>query len=520
VALVPVLLASRGLTGEKDPTRIRVGDLSIAENVDFGEANLLQKEGGAVKVNSVALTGGPIMAGFDWWPTATVQRRVVATALQSGAATGKLYKDDMTGAFATTLFTGLPAGRVFMVEAGAETVGRAKKLFVFTGSPFANGIQVQVLAADGATTANLATPPADWTGAQFPGFGFLFRGQLAGGGNANSPHILYLSTGGDHEDFTGAGSGFLFVYPGEGRGLMGGITALGRGWLFKDTGIYFVNDAASSLTGWYVQPANYEHGITSPHALAQVDGATLAFLSCTTESIVLMQESSGTLTGVSFVDLYKALGLSTKIRSLLSGLTTYWGQLRWYPTRKQLHVTAQSAPEEANLGNRRVVIDFNSERTRVEVSNKENCSAIWMEEDSDRLARPRAGDASGFVRKLDQLARTVDGVNYTLRLRTTPTDFSDLDGGYMVKKLFTRLHLEFEDSGDYNLPITVYVDNRTIGTVQFNQSGAGGGAALVHKERAIAGEGRYFSMLVEEATDKNPRLARAWVEFEPTSVNQ
>ncbi|HEY3240082.1 MAG TPA: hypothetical protein VGL92_10995, partial [Acidimicrobiia bacterium] len=117
--LAPILLAARGLTGEQDPSRLKTGDLIRAQNVNFSQGNLAEKEGGSSKINAVALTGAPaIMAGAEWWPTSSTQRRVVATA------DGKLYKDDMTGAFATTLKAGLGATKLTqMVEGGGESAG-------------------------------------------------------------------------------------------------------------------------------------------------------------------------------------------------------------------------------------------------------------------------------------------------------------------------------------------------------------------------------------------------------------
>ena len=521
MALIPIFLSSRGLSGEKDPTRIRTGDLLVAENVDFGPTGLLQKDGGASKLNTAAVSGTPrIIAGMDYWPGATSQRRLIA------CADGTLYKDDqapaVTPAFATQLKTGLATDRrVQILDGGQEGVGSASKAFFFNGAD-----PVQVLSGDGATTAALATPPTDWTGANHPRFGFLFRGNLLAGGNDNRPHVLYASLVTNQEDFTAVGTYQLYVYPGESQRLVAGVTALGRGWVWKyPTGVYWINDAASAVTGWYVQPASREYGaIDSPHCVQQVDDTTVAFLSHTGR-LILMQESSGTLSGVTFVDLTKALALQQLMRDTTNLSRLPWSQLRWYADKKQLHVTYAGAG--ATIQNRRMVIDFNGERTRAEMSAKETCESLWMEDDADRIPRPVAGDNVGYVRFLDQAARTVDGSPYRLRIQTSPTDFSDLDGGFAVLKNFYRLHLEYEATGNYDVTATIYIDGVSKGAVTFSMGGGSGavlpftlpavlgGTELRRRSRDICGQGYYFSLDLQEATTNNPKLGRAWVECEP-----
>jgi hypothetical protein len=151
---------------------------------------------------------------------------------------------------------------------------------------------------------------------------------------------------------------------------------------------------------------------------------------------------------------------------------------------------------------------------------------MWFEKDADGIFRPVIGDNAGFIRATDQNTRTVDAAAYTLRLESVPSDFSDIDQNFMVKKLFYRLHMEFEPSGDYDVPVDVFVDGKLIGTVNFNQAGAGtifpftlpavlGNSSLRRRQRAIAGEGYYIHLLVRESTSNNPQLARFWVEFDP-----
>lgn len=520
--MAPVLLSQRGMTGERDPYRLKTGDLITASNVNYGVGNLAEKDGGSSKINSVAITGSPtVLTGHDWWPNPSTQRRVIATS------DGKLLKDDMTGAYATTLKSGLTTNRItHMVDAGAESAGRNRKLFMPNGAD-----PVQVLSGDGATTANLLTPPADWALTNQPTFMFPFRGVLVGGGNANDTHRIYASLASDHEDFTAVGTWTLSLYPGEGQKLVAGMTAFGRAFLWKyPVGVYTVNDSASAVSGWFAQPVSRQYGAApTPHAVVQIDEAVVAFVS-NTGNVVMMQESAGTLTGVGFTDLTRVLNLRTVLRENFNLARLDKTQARWYDERKQLHILY------AGLGSviedRRLVIDFNEERTRTSIVEKDTNTCLWMELDSDLIPRPRSGDNAGFTWKLDQDSRNRDGSAYTFNLRTAPTDFSDISAEYMGLKILHRLHLEYESTGDFDIAVEVIVDGKTKGTLAFNMGPAGallpfplpqtlGGSEIKRRSRTIVGEGHYVSLgITESGLNNNPRLSRAWVEFDIVGANR
>jgi len=496
--------------------------LILAQNADFTNGNLIQKEGGSAKVNAVALSGAPaIMTGLDWFPTPGVQRRVIYTA------DGKLYKDDMSGAFGTTLKSGLGANRItHMVEGGSESAGAARKLFVLTGAN-----PVQVLAADGIVTADITTPPVDWTGGNQPSFMFPFRGVMIAGGNANNPHQVYASLADNHENFLDAGTFTLLIYPGEGHRMVAGLTAFGKAFVWKfPTGIYYINDSAAAVTGWFAQPASRQYGAApTPHSVAQMDEAIVAFVS-NTGSIILMQESSGTLTGVASTDLTKTLNLRDVIRQNFNLGRLDRLHLRWYDEKKQLHMT-QSRLGTTEQG-ARLVIDFNAERARAEITTKDVNEALWLELDAERIPRLVSGDNAGFVWRLDQQDRNVGGLAYPFSIQTAPTDFSDVDPRYMGLKRFRRLHMEFEPTGTFDLAVQIFVDGVSKGTVLFNMGSAGailpfdlpgilGGAELRRRTRYIVGEGHYFSMqITDTGVNNTPRLSRAYAEFDIEGVSR
>lgn len=519
MARVSIPFSRYGLTGERDPSRLHTGDLFVANNLDFTVGNLIQKDGGSVRINSAPLSGSPIvMTGHDWWPTPSTQRRVV------GTSDGVLYKDDMSGAFSTVLKSGLTPNRlIHMVDGGAEVAGNNRKLFIFNGAN-----PTQVLANDASATTDLATPPVEWAGGNHPIFGFIFRNSLLAGGTAGDPHRVYGSDPQNHENFTNASSFTINCYPGEGQRLVAGISSTSRAFLWKHpVGIYWINDAASTVAGWFIQPATRQFGAAAtPHSVVQVDQGTVAFLT-NTGNIMLMQETSGSLSGVEFVDLVKALNLRSYIKDNFNLARLDKSHLAWYEDKKQLHITYASIG--SSVENRRLVIDFNEENTRVSIVNKDINTCLWTEQDSDLIPRLMFGDNAGFVWRADQPSRSINGTSYTMDLTTAPTDFSDINEEYMVKKLFYRLHLEYEPTGNYDLGVQTFIDGKNYGTVYFNQGGAGaifpftlpatlGGNELRRRSRDIAGEGYYLSLRITDGTINNPKIARAWIEFEPTTA--
>jgi len=516
VAIIQIPIASRGLTAEHDPSRIVTGDLVDAQNIDYTAGNLLQKDGGSTKFNSTVISGTPVVfEGNDWWPDTSTQKQILATG------DGKLLKFDMTGALEATLKSGLGSNKVTQfIAGGKETSGNNRKLFSVNGNDV-----IQVLSGNGVTTSNISSPPVEWTGTNQPTFGFLFRNCFVAGGNLNAPHRLYGSDAGDHENLTTGGSFSLNIYPGDGQRLVAGLASITRAFLWKyPFGVYYIDDSTTTPTGWFAKPITHEFGSApTPHSVIAIDNGILAFMS-NTGDIILMQEGDGTLSGIQFVNLMKALNLRTFIQQNFNLARLDRTQLEWYEDKKQLHVIY--AAIATTVENRRLVFDFNSERTRVSVVNKDVNESLWMVLDSTNIPRPFAGDNVGFVRKLDQTNRLVDGAAYTLIAQTVPHDFSDVQPEFMVKKLFYRLHMEYEATGNYDVGCEVTIDSRSIGTVYFNQSGTGailsftlpavlGGNEIRRRSRDIGGEGYYLSLRLFESGPNNPKIARMWAEFDP-----
>jgi hypothetical protein len=264
--------------------------------------------------------------------------------------------------------------------------------------------------------------------------------------------------------------------------------------------------------------------------VAPVEDSAVAFITSTGQ-IVLMQETGGTNLGVSFLDLTRALNLRTYIDENFELSRLKYSQLRWYDSKKQLHVLY--ATKGSSVNDRRLIVDFNEQRTRVHISTKDEAESIWTELDSSLVARPVIGDADGQLWKLDQTDRNVDSVAYTTTLVSAPTDFRDLDARYAGLKNFRQLHMEYVATGSFNVNVTYYLDGKAYGPIVFNQSSTGTttgtsgstfplvlpftfeGTALRKRSKQIAGQGNYFAVKLEhEGLNENPRISQMWAEFD------
>jgi hypothetical protein len=151
-------LGESGLIGPNNSGQAPPDTLLQATNVSFVDG-AIRKEGGATKYNNNVLSVPFVEAGFDWWPTPTMQRTVIVV---SDGANAELQMDDNNGAFfvaSGVAFIGQILPPMF-VEGGAEIAGNSKKLFVFAQNTIAGVVRgtETILNVLGGTP--LAAPPA------------------------------------------------------------------------------------------------------------------------------------------------------------------------------------------------------------------------------------------------------------------------------------------------------------------------------------------------------------------------
>lgn len=516
--IVPLNIGFQGFTGRRNPVITQPGKLTAAQDITF-EGGLLQKEGGAAKYNSSAISGTPdVIGGWDWHPTGTsTQRMVVVTSA------GAILKDSGAGTFPTTLASGLTVTDSVPVfaEGGAEVAGNDRKLFIFLGSD-----SPEVLSADGATTAAMTAEAADWA-ANPPTFGFMHAGggfsaaRLYAGGNANDKHRIYYSTPTDHGDFTGTGSGSISVYPGVGARLVGGVSWKGVAVLFKRNAIYLLDTA--SITDPLVKQVSSTVGAAGPGGILQIENDVL-FMSRqgSIHALSAVQEfgdsETSNLTAVEDLDEWIRRNVNLSVLENVRSI--------WYPAKREAHFcVALIGSTELNC---RIILDLSQPgNIRFRISKRDEPYSIWMKEDSDGVSRPVYGDGGGFVYDMDQEGRTLAGASYQSVIQSTPDDLTVQIGDLRAatrNKNGQFLELVASPADATSLPVQVWWDEQYHETVTFDLSGTGtvlpmtipfllGGGRIIRQKRRITGGGRTISLRIVHEDAANFALAQFYLHF-------
>lgn len=494
-------LGPDGLNGSNNPSVLQPTELTVARNISY-QGGALRKEGGA-SLYSTGITGTPdILAGTDFRYDGVTQRSIVVTSA------GTILKDAGTGTYATVLKSGLTVTAInpTFCEAGKEVAANNRKLFIFTGKN-----AVQVLSADGATTSDLATPPADWTAGK-PTFGTPHEQRIWSGGNTNDPHRLYYSTPTDHEDFTGSGSGSLSIFPGEGERLVGAISFKNLLIAFKyPVGVYAIDTTSPTVANWRVNKASGTVGLANESAFTEIANDYLAILTPNAElRLLTAQDFAGNFTAQSLTDNRY---INEFMRRELQYLYSSKWRLVWYDTKRELHLACTSNASTTN--DARLVVDLTfPDRPRWRYSDRDACLSMWTRVGSDTQRQLVHGAAAGLVWLMDTATRSKDGAGYMGEFKTAETDLAHVDANLArVRKNGKFLELTMEPVGNWDITIEVYWDGKYSQTITFNMGVTGsplgvfvlgtdvlGGGQLVNRKKRIVGSGRRIAIVGKNDT--------------------
>lgn len=444
-------LGEYGLLTDISPDKVPPGALSSANNVVFTNGNV-QKAPGTIKWNATPLAAG-IVAIHDWHPDIVTQRMIAVTS------DGAIYRG-RDRQFSTTLNQSIASvltPNCQFAEGGAETAGRGKKLFLFTGgitNPY-------ILEGEETAFTTLSRPSTDWTIASaYPKFGLVHRNRLW----AFAGQISYGSDSGDHENFQTA-SLVDPVYPGEGGELRGGAVYKGRLIVFKDGGfVYMLNDQSGDDSDWHWEKIGSNFGLCAPNAVAEVLDDLLAG---NTTGTINSYAASDKLGNVEAGDIIQEL----KFESFLRGNTSKAGiteqHLLYYAEKKTLFATYRSSYKTSN--DMLIVLDFSNKniiRPAFWIKGSPQCLASYK--DVSQVARPMYGDASGYLHLMDAEDRSEGGTAYTGEFQTPHLDFSHMDPKLSsIEKHFDFLVVHYvpESSGD--LSVDYFIDGRYYDTLTY-----------------------------------------------------
>jgi hypothetical protein len=512
---LPFPVGQTGFSGARNPSRLQPSHLSYVEGVDI-DSDIIIRDRGASKLNTVSL-GGAIIAGINWSPVAGEHHDVVMT---DG---GNVLRDAGTGAFSTTMKSGLTVPSdipPFFVAGGGEDVGENRKLFLFSSTN-----QVQYADGDAAVMNPIGTPPADWSDS-FPIFGVQHANRLWAGGNDSDPHRIYFSQIDPHTSFSGTGSGHLAIYPGEGDGLVGGVSFRGLLVLWKyPTGIYYVDTRDPNVANWSVNKITKSVGAVNPQTIFQIandilyldHGGNLHLLSATQE---LGETSTSNISQVA--DLGPFMRSNVNLSAIRKSVGT------WFDAKAKAWIALPRTGEVEN--GLRVTIDFNNAEAgpRYFLSRRDIISAVWMRPGADKLLKPVIGDDAGFIWLMDSDNLNKGGEAYKFEFHTANTDFgyADLSLAYKAKSTaFLEVVADVETTA--TLSIKVFWDDvltETL-TMVLQPAGAGLGSFVLDTDvlgtsgtrsarQRMQGSGKRLKLIVEnEELNQEIALTAFYVSF-------
>jgi hypothetical protein len=444
-------LGSMGLMTDLPPSDIPRGALIRADNVSF-ETGLITKAPGSLRYNTSALPAG-VVAIKDWWPN-TVDQRLIALC-----SDGSVYRDigDRQFSANVAIASGLlnVTANAMFVEGGSELASRDKKLFLFTGTN-----QLKVLAGDGTSFSNIASPAADWTTPNFPKIGLTHRNRLW----AFMKQRAYASDTGNHENFT---TNILTqsIFPGEGGDIIGAYVFKGRLFAFKDGGfVYYLDDSDSDSDNWFWRKLANNFGLAAPHGVMEIMNDMIAVNESGSPTSYAAVEQLGEIESA---DILRILQIEEYFRSVvtLSGISVL--HTLYYEAKKQAFITYRV---KHNVKNDTLLhLDMNKQNVRAAFWPKDQADCLALRKDINRIQRPIYGSADGYVYLMDREDRQVGGTAYTGEFKTGHTDFRWMDEKIAQKnKLFDFLEVEFLPTGTWDLEVDVYIDGTFVETINYN----------------------------------------------------
>lgn len=519
---VKLPIGTLGLSGSRNPTQLQAGHFQAVEGVSL-HGGLIQKEGGATKMNTDALgAGAVVVSGINYSPLTGATRDAVFLS------DGQVLKDSGTNTFPTVMAFGLVSVREpppYFMMAGGEAPGQTRDLFLFSTTN-----QVQISVGDAGTMAAIGTPAADWTGAgNFPPFGVLHEHRIWAGGNATDPHRIYYSTATDHGNYTGAGSGTISIYPGEGERLVGGVSFKGLLVLWKyPKGIYVVTTTDPTPANWRVDRLSSAVGGVNQQSLVPIDNDIMYLDQGGNIHLISATEVTG---GVQTSNISQVSEMSEFMRTNVNLAAIRRSCGIWYGPKQEAWFAFPGTGATDN--NTRITINMKDPQNPIRFlsSLRDIPISMWMRPDATTTYKPAHGDNAGFVWNMDRDTRNKDGVAYRMAFQSAHMDLAFADPALATKaKTGDFLEITYEPQGDWDLLVTVYWDDVLTTTILFSMGSQGSPlgvftlgehmlttSSIRSSRRRIAGSGRRIQVVASnEGLDQNVAISDIYLAFRTT----
>lgn len=419
--------------------------LNTADNCVFELDGGPRKCPGATKINSSAVSGGShaITGAFDYWVQGSggspTQHRIlhVSTVMMA---------DDADGSFSNVL-TGLTSGAV-------PSYTTFDDLLII-------GSDLDVPKSwDGSTAQNLAGSPPNFA------FSEVHKGHLFASGVDANPSTLYYSVPFNPEDWSSAGSGSIQIDPNDGDRITGIKSHRGELIVFKGPhkgSIHRITGSSST---------NFAH---VPHVsgIGSVGHDTI-FRLRSDLGFMWSDGSIHTLDSTAAYGDYNNSSLTFPINSWISERVNkaYLGKSRAVTWDDRGIVLINYPIDSDTIPNFILMIDyrFNPVRMAPWPVFDGDCSALALMVDESDIGRrvPIIGSEDGFLRKLGQSSRSIDGATAIPFVVDTPyLDYGDA----FLEKTFERCALGIYPKNDGNITFGWTRDDNAEQTTTIGQGG-------------------------------------------------
>ncbi len=383
---------------------------------------------------------------MDYWQTGTSVSPVQERVIHAGAV---ILKDDADGSF-TNLFTGLESGAIpsyslfddILIISSDSTTDVPKSW-------------------DQTTAQDLAGTPPNFA------FSATHHNRSWAAGDAANPSKLYFSVGFDPEDWVGAGSGDILIDPDDGDSITGIISHKNELWVFKGPhkgSIHRITGTAPTGDDSFARKIFVRGlGAVSHNTIFRF-GDDIGFM-WSDGSIRSLKSTA------SFGDFNEA-ALSRDIQTEILTNTNF-SRLKqaWAINDESNGIVLISLTAAAAIVNNKILMmDYRFRPVRWAIWTDFDATALAVVIDPGNSDFPTAmmGSSDGFVKKLNQSTRSIDGNTAISGIVTTPFIHY---GVPIVFKTLAGASIGFRPKGNYDITFTWRRDTNAAQTKAISQSG-------------------------------------------------
>jgi hypothetical protein len=358
-----------------------------------------RKVGGTLKLNATTLeSGSPVRGLFDYWRMGTagtpVQKRVIHVGED-------IYKDDADGTF-TSLATGLSATAIPNYNLFDDILIIASDSNIDVPKSW-----------DQTTFQNLAGTPPNFA------FSATHKNRVWAAGVASDPSTVYYSEIFDPEDWTGAGSGSIQIDPGDGDKITGLISHNNELFIFKGPHKGSIHRITGSApTG--DDPFARRIFIRGVGAVSQ--NTIFRFLDDV--GFIWSDGSVRSLKATDSFGDFSEAAMSRGIRAYIHRTVDFSSLPKAWVINDDSNATILFGFQSVSGTDNDTVLmmDYRFQPPRWAVWNAFDPSAlaVVLDPDNNDLPTVMMGSSDGFVKKMNQDTRSIDGTGAIRYIVTTP----------------------------------------------------------------------------------------------------